>query len=92
MSNSPWFGQLGPTIQLDVVSLSKIDVYETLQCWPRAAITSRHVREVRDNQTMVVSSFALDPNTLASWTVGIEDGCCVDSHVHLIALHLEQAL
>ena len=47
--------------------------------------------EVGDNKCLVVSSLALDANALSPRATWVQDGCSIDTHVHLAPLGLEKA-
>jgi hypothetical protein len=47
--------------------------------------------KVGDDESLVVSSLALNTNTLPPRAAWVEDRCSVDTHVHLTPLGLEKA-
>lgn len=65
---------------------------EHLQGWPAATVASGDMGEVGYDKSVLIGSFALQANAVASWSVRVEDRRCVDTHVYLVVLHLDEAL
>jgi hypothetical protein len=47
--------------------------------------------KVGDHKSLIVSSLALDANTLSPRAAWVEDRCSVDTHVHLTSLSFKEA-
>lgn len=89
----PEFGQSGPKLQTTPVSTKSPTFNTILTSWPSSANTSRHIRDITNDQPMCVLFLRRDPNGLSSRPGRVENSCRVHTKMRdSISINVSQSI